>query len=95
VNWDDTIGQYIHAKMVEKALQNKPDADLAKLHDSIKRTSLSVGIARTAIADVIQAELESLAMLRVLGTNDITNDFLAGMVCAERLIRTGKHVTGE
>jgi hypothetical protein len=95
MDWSDTIGQHIHAKMVAKALQQKPDADRVKLDESIKRTSLSVGIARTAIADVIQAEIEALAMMRVLGSNYISNDLLAGMICAERLVRNGKHVTGE
>ena len=93
MNWNDTIGQYIHAKMVDHALNVRPFADLEKLEQSIARTSISVGITRDSIADVLQAEVESLAMRRALGDVEITIDFMAGLVAAELLVRTGKHVT--
>lgn len=93
MNWNDTIGQHIHAKMVAKALEIKPHADRVKLDESIVRQSLTVGITRQGIADVLQAELESLAFRRAMGDVDITIDFLAGLVAAELLVRTGKHVT--
>lgn len=92
MNWDDTIGQYIHAKMVNKALEQKPNADREKLEDSIKRTGFSIGIARDGIADVLEAETSSLAMMRILGETQITIDFLAGMLAATNLVRNGKHV---
>jgi len=95
MNWNDTIGQYIHAKMVYKALEQKPDADRDKLDNSIKRATLTVGITRDSIADVLEAETQSLAMMRVLGTHGITIDFLAGMLAATQLVRNGKHVTDD
>ena len=95
MNWNDTIGQYIHAKMVEHALNVRPYADLDKLEQSIARTSISVGITRDSIADVLQAELESIAMLKALGDTGFTIDFMAGLVAAEKLVRYGKHVTDE
>ena len=79
--------------MVAKALEIKPSADRVKLNESIVRQSLAVGIARQGIADVLEAEVESLAMRRALGDIDIPIDFLAGLVAAELLVRTGKHVT--
>lgn len=93
MNWNDTIGQYIHAKMVEHALNVKPEADREKLENSIHRASITVGITRQSIADVLQGEIESLAMRRALGDYEITIDFMAGLVAAELLVRTGKHVT--
>ena len=95
MNWDDTIGQYINARMYNKALEMKPDADKAKLQESIKRASITVGIVRQSIAEVVEAEVENLAMLRVLGDDQYTIDFLAGMIAASELIRSGKHITGE
>lgn len=95
MNWDDTIGQYIHAKMVAKALEQRPDADRQKLYDSIKRASVTVGITRESIADVLEAETSSLAMMRILNTPEITIDFLAGMLAATELVRNGKHVTDD
>jgi hypothetical protein len=95
MNWDDTIGQYIHARMYNKALEVKPDADKQKLNDSIKRASLTVGITRQSIADIVDAEASSVAMLRVLGDDQYTIDFLAGMLAIGEFIRTGKHITGE
>lgn len=92
MNWDDTFGQYIHAKMVSKALQQRPDADREKLEQSIQRASLTVGITRNAIADVLDAEIESLAMMRILGDSYITIDFLAGMLATANFVRTGKHI---
>lgn len=79
--------------MVEQALAVKPEADRKKLHESIQRASFTVGLTRLAIADVVQAEIETLAMLKALGDVEITIDFMAGLVAAELLIRTGKHVT--
>ena len=95
MDWNDTFGQYIHAKMVERALEVKPDADKQKLNDSIKRSSLTVGITRESIADIVDAEASSVAMLRVLGDGQYTIDFLAGMLAIGEFIRTGKHITGE
>lgn len=79
--------------MVEQALAVKPHADRQKLDESIQRASFTVGIARMSIADVLQAEVETLAMLKALGDVEITIDFMAGLVAAELLVRTGKHVT--
>jgi hypothetical protein len=95
MDWNDTIGQYIHANMFNKALQMKPDANRVKLEESIKRASTTVGITRSSIADVLEAETSSLAMMRVLGDTNITIDFLAGMLAALQLIRDGKHVTDD
>jgi hypothetical protein len=91
VNWQDTIGHYIKAKMIAKALQQRPDADQDKLLDSIARTSVTVGIARDAIADVMEAEIEALAFHRALGNTAITIDYLAGWTAATDLVRNGKH----
>ena len=79
--------------MVEHALKVKPETDRQKLEDSIHRASITVGITRQSVADVLQAEVESLAMRRTLGDLEITIDFMAGLVAAELLVRTGKHVT--
>jgi hypothetical protein len=95
MNWDDTIGQYIHAKMVAKALEQKPNADRVKLEDSIKRATLTVGIVRDSIADLVEAETSSLAMMRILGEDQYTIDFLAGMLAVSEFIRYGKHISGE
>lgn len=92
MNWDDTFGQYIHATMFNRAIKQKPDADREKLEQSIKRAGLTVGITRESIADVLDAEIESLAMMRILGDRFITIDFLAGMLAASQFIRTGKHI---
>lgn len=91
MNWQDTIGQYIKAKMIAKALQQRPDADQDKLLDSIARTSVTVGIARDAIADVMEAEIEALAFHRALGNFAVTIDYLAGWTAATDLVRNGKH----
>jgi hypothetical protein len=91
MNWDDTIGKYIHALMVTKALEVKPSANRQKLDESIARTSLSIGLARQGCGDVLQAELEALIAMRVMGI-PVTNDFLAGMLASIDLIRDGKHV---
>lgn len=95
MNWNDTLGQYVRARMIAKALENKPNADIDKLEDSIARTSFTVGIVRESIADVLQAELESVAMRYALGDHEISYDFMAGLVAAEKLVRIGKHVTDD
>lgn len=95
MNWNDTVGQYIHAKMYNKALQIKPQADRVKLEESIKRAGITVGLVREAIAELIEAETSSLAMMRVLGEDQYTIDFLAGMIAIGEFIRTGKHISGE
>lgn len=92
MNWDDTFGQYIHANMVNQAIKQRPYIDKDKLNESIKRTSITVGITRDSIADVLQAEMELLAFMRVLGEKDITLDFLAGMLASIDFIRNGKHI---
>lgn len=91
MNWNDTIGQVIKAQMIAHALKVKPEADRDKLMDSITRTSLSVGITRHAIADVMDAEIEALAFHRALGNMAITIDYLAGWTAATSLVRDGKH----
>lgn len=91
MNWQDTIGQYIKAKMIEKALQQRPDADKEKLLNSIARASLTVGITRDSIADVLDAEIEALAFHRALGNSGVTIDYMAGWASAAKLVRYGKH----
>jgi hypothetical protein len=91
MNWQDTVGCYIKAKMVGKALQQQPDADMNKLLNSISRASLTVGIARDSIADVLDAEVEALAFHRALGNMGITIDYMAGWTAASDLVRYGKH----
>ena len=91
MNWQDTIGQYIKAKMIAHALKIKPDADKDKLLDSIARTSITVGITRESIADIMEAEIEALAFHRALGNYGITIDYMAGWPGASDLVRYGKH----
>jgi hypothetical protein len=62
-----------------------------KLINSITRASLTVGIARDSIADVMSAEIEALAFHRALGNDGITIDYLAGWSAATDLVRYGKH----
>lgn len=91
MNWNDTIGKRVHALMVTKALDQRPHADRQKLEESIARTSLTVGLTRQGIVDVLEGEMETLVAMRVLGTS-ISNDFLAGMLASIDLIRDGRHV---
>jgi len=93
MNWTDTIGVTIHNDLVRSALKNKPDADLEKLEKSVVNLSLSVGITRNAIADVIEAELEAMVTYRVLGDPSITLDYLAGLQSAVDLVRYGIHLS--
>ena len=93
MNWDDTIGLNIHAKMISKALEVKPLSDIKALEASIKRSSITVGITRDCIADVVDAEIETLIAYRTMGDYSISNDFLAGMLAVADLIRKGTHVT--
>jgi hypothetical protein len=93
MNWTDTVGVTIHNDLVRSALKNKPDADLQKLEKSVVNLSLSVGITRNAIADVIEAELEAMILHRVLGDPSITLDYLAGLQSAVDLVRYGIHLS--
>jgi hypothetical protein len=93
MNWTDTVGVTIHNDLVRSALKNKPDADLEKLEKSVVNLSLSVGITRNAIADVIEAELEAMILHRVLGDPSITLDYLAGLQSAVDLVRYGVHLS--
>jgi hypothetical protein len=93
MNWTDTVGVTIHNDLVRSALKNKPDADLEKLEKSVVNLSLSVGITRNAIADVIEAELEAMVTYRVLGDSSITLDYLAGLQSAVDLVRYGIHLS--
>jgi hypothetical protein len=93
MNWTDTVGVTIHNDLVRSALKNKPDANIQKLEKSIVNLSLSVGITRNAIADVIEAELEAMILHRVLGDPSITLDYLAGLQSAVDLIRYGVHLS--
>ena len=78
--------------MFNAALKQKPNADHNKLHDSIIRTSLSVGITRESIAKVLDTEVQALVSYRVLG-DDIPLLFIAGLSAASDLVRYGVHVT--
>ena len=91
MNWNDTVGQYIKSKMIAKALEQRPGANMDKLLDSIARTSLTADIIRTSIADVMDAEIEALAFHRALGNFAVTIDYLAGWTAATSLVRYGKH----
>lgn len=93
MNWTDTVGITIHNDLVRSALKNKPDADIDKLEASVKRMSLSVGITRNAIADVLEAELEAMIGYRSMGDLSITLDYLAGLQSAVDLVRFGVHLT--
>lgn len=92
MDWNDTIGQNIQAKMISKALEVKPLSDIDSLRGSIKRSSITVGITRECIADVVDAEIEAMIGYRSMGDYSITNDFLAGMLAVADLIRSGTHV---
>lgn len=91
MNWNDTIGLAIKAQMMAHALKVRPDIEPDRLANSISRASLSVGIARHAIADVMEAEIEALAFHRALGNYAITIDYLAGWTAATSLVRNGIH----
>ena len=91
MNWEDTVGQTIHSEMFNAAKKQKPDSDSEKLHKSIIRTSLSVGIARESIAKVIDAEVDALTTYRALG-DEVPLMFIAGLLAAADLIRFGIHV---
>jgi len=93
MNWTDTVGVTIHNDLVRSALKNKPDANIQKLEKSIVNLSLSVGITRNAIADVLEAELEAMILHRVLGDNSMTLDYLAGLQSAVDLVRYGIHLS--
>lgn len=93
MNWTDTVGVTIHNDLVRSALKNKPDADIDKLEASVKRMSLSVGITRNAIADVLDAELEAMVAYRSMGDLSITLEYLAGLQSAVDLVRFGVHLT--
>lgn len=93
MNWQDTVGVTIHNDLVRSALKNKPDADIDKLEASVKRMSLSVGITRNAIADVLDAELEAMVAYRSMGDLSITLEYLAGLQSAVDLVRFGVHLT--
>jgi hypothetical protein len=93
MNWTDTVGITIHNDLVRNALKNKPDANRDKLEKSIINMSLSVGITRNAIADVLEAELEAMILHRVLGDNSMTLDYLAGLQSAVDLVRYGIHLS--
>jgi len=93
MNWTDTVGVTIHNDLVRSALKNKPEADIEKLEKSVVNLSLSVGITRNAIADVIEAELEAMILHRVLGDPSITLDYLAGLQSAVDLVRYGVHLS--
>lgn len=93
MNWDDTIGQNIHAQMYNKALEVRPTTNKEALQASIKRSTVTVGIVRNSIADVLDAEIETMVALRSLGDRSISLDFLAGLLAAADLVRKGTHVT--
>lgn len=93
MNWEDTIGQYIHAKMAQRAMEIRPSVEHEKIHDSIKRSSITVGIVRDSIADVLDAEIETMIAYRTFGDRSITLDFLSGMLAAADLVRSGTHVS--
>lgn len=93
MNWTDTVGVTIHNDLVRSVLKNKPDADIDKLEASVKRMSLSVGITRNAIADVLDAELEAMVAYRSMGDLSITLEYLAGLQSAVDLVRFGVHLT--
>lgn len=93
MNWTDTVGVTIHNDLVRSALKNKPDADVNKIEASVKRMSLSVGITRNAIADVLDAELEAMVAYRSMGDLSITLEYLAGLQSAVDLVRFGVHLT--
>lgn len=93
MNWTDTVGVTIHNDLVRSALKNKPDADIDKIEASVKRMSLSVGITRNAIADVLDAELEAMVAYRSMGDLSITLEYLAGLQSAVDLVRFGVHLT--
>ena len=95
MDWSDTIGQYIHSKMAQKAMEMRPDVDHQKIENSIKRSSITVGLVRESIADIIDAEIELMVLYRTLGDRSISLDFLAGMLAAADLVRNGTHIMDE
>lgn len=93
MDWNDTIGQRIHSMMTQRAIDVRPDVERSKIEQSIKRSSITVGITRDSIADVLQGELETLILMRSLGDRSITLDFLSGILAATELVRSGTHVS--
>jgi hypothetical protein len=93
--WHDTIGQNIHAVLLDNIMHHNPDVHLAQANHAINGMTKTVAVIRTSISDVIEGEIETLAFRRSLGDDSIGIEFLAGMLAALELVRDGKHLKGE
>ena len=93
--WQDTIGQNIHAVLLDNIMHHNPDVHLQQANYVINGMTKTVAVIRTSISDVLEGEIETLAFRRSLGDDSISIEFLAGMLAALELIRDGKHLKGE
>lgn len=90
--WHDTIGQNIHAVLLDNIMQHNPDVQVSEARFAINAMTKTVEVIRTSISDVLEAEVETLAFRRTLGDDSIGIEFLAGMLAALELVRDGKHL---
>jgi hypothetical protein len=93
--WQDTIGQNIHAVLLDNIMHHNPDIDVDQANFAINAMTKTVEVIRTSISDVLEGEIETLAFRRTLGDDSIGIEFLAGMMAALELVRDGTHLKGD
>ena len=93
--WQDTIGQNIHAVLLDNIMHHNPDVDVDQANFAINAMTKTVEVIRTSISDVLEGEIETLAFRRTLGDDSIGIEFLAGMMAALELVRDGTHLKEE
>jgi hypothetical protein len=90
--WADTIGQNIHAVLLDQIMYHSPHVQRAEAERAIHGMTKTVSVIRTSISDVLDGEIETLAFRRSLGDDSIGIEFLAGMLAALELVRDGTHL---
>jgi hypothetical protein len=90
--WHDTIGQNIHAVLLDNIMHHNPDVNVDQANFAINAMTKTVEVIRTSISDVLEGEIETLAFRRTLGDDSIGIEFLAGMLAALELVRDGTHL---
>lgn len=90
--WHDTIGQNIHAVLLDNIMHHNPDVNVDQANFAIYAMTKTVEVIRTSISDVLEGEIETLAFRRTLGDDSIGIEFLAGMLAALELVRDGTHL---
>lgn len=93
--WSDTIGQNIHAVLLDQIMHHSPQVERSEAERAIHGMTKTVQVIRTSISDVLEAEIETLAFRRTLGDDSIPFVFLAGMMAALDLVRDGTHLKAE